>query len=1245
MGKFNYFFGEKALSDFRQERLLVKIKHIVPDIQTLSIQKIYFVQLANTLSSEQNEKLTHLLQIQPQEESQKSCICIPRSSTCWSSNAREILHRCGLTEIENIEQGIVYNFVASEQASFASIYPLLHDSLTELIITKPEEAKILFEQSLLDKTRWINLIEEGMPALEKINQEYDLSLSKSEMMYLYNHFITIKRNPSDIELMMFAEENSGQYSEQIFNARWHINGKKNTQQHSTLISMIKQTHALFSGNVLSAYVDNAAVIGGEHHNAYFSPEKETQLYRYHPGTYDIVMSVETHSHLIPNISYEAVMGVGNEMGNESAVGRGAISRAGLCGFTVSNLHIPHFIRPWEKNNSHTTTVSSLRIIIEAPVAAASYTNEYGRPQIIGYFRTFENEMYGYDKPIYITGGMGNIERQQLHKKSISTGTPLIILGAHLVSIQRSNPEMQRRCQEVIKNCGQYGATNPIVSIQSVGKVGLANALAELIHKSGIGAHIDLCAISNGEPIPLAALCNKAQECYVLAVDEVGLDLFKNIATRERCPYVVIGRTQENAVLTIHDSQTNNKSIDLPLSLLFEYTPETIRDANFPEEKEQSALDTSSYDWKETAERILTLPSVASKHFLITIADRSVGGLVARDPLVGRWQVPVADVGVIANNFKSFSGSAMAMGERPISAIFNPKASVRLAITEALLNIAAAPISKLYDVKLATNWMAACGDIAQDSALYIGVQEACLNFCANLSLCITEENNSLSMQTAEQISPLSLVVSAFAPVENIQKTLTPELCLETPDTRLMLIDLGHKKNRLGGSAFAQVYQDNKGESADVDNIEEVKGLFTLIQTLNEEGKLLAYHDRSDGGLFSCICEMAFVSHTGITVQLENLGEDAKAALFNEEPGVVIQVRAEDRDRIFDLAKENALTECVHIIGRTNDQDHITFRVKSHVVLSEERHSWQKLWQQTSAYIQALRDNPQCAQQEWEMLSDKENPGLSAFTSFAHFPPPIPQHLPKIAILREQGTNGHSEMAAAFDAAGFRAIDVHMSDIIEKRVTLDPFVGLIACSGFSYGDVFGAGRGWANTILHHAYTLNQFQAFFARSDTFALGVANGAQMFVHLKKIIPGTDHWPIFTKNISAQFESRLSLVQIEKTPSWFFERMVGSQLPIIVSHGEGRALWSDKIAQEQASSLVTLRYLDHYGSITEHYPENPNGSPQGCAGLTSQDGRFNIMMPQPERVFRNVQLPWRPKEWQEEYSPWMEMFMSIRRKY
>ena len=1392
---FDYFFGSKALSSFRQQNLLAEIQKKFPNVSNIWGQKIYFVQSNNKDSDKNNADqlykqeniLNTLLETQPvlfsgdKLSSLHSVISIPRIGTQspWSSKTLDIVYHCGLANIQGIEQGIIY-FLESiknnhqdkiENTWNPLMYHLLHDPLIESIILKPEEAQALFIKKNPGEVSWVNILEKGLDALKDINQALGLALSPDEMDYLYTAFCKLGRNPSDAELMMFAQANSEHCRHKIFNARWKVNGEKEVQEGpgKSLFAMIKNTHANYSDNVLSAYADNAAVIAGssslascEASAASASDVDATE--QISPPLWDIVMKVETHNHPTAIAPYPgAATGVGGEIRDEAAVGRGAKSRVGLCGYTVSNLRIPDFIQPWELAESKPANIASpLQIMIQAPMGAASFGNEFGRPQITGYFRTFEQfspsldylpgqNAYGYHKPILIAGGMGQVKRDQIHKLMIAPGAPLIVLGGpamniglgggaassmasgqsdetlDFASVQRSNPEMQRRCQEVIDRCFGLGDKNPIVSIHDVGAGGLSNALSELVHQCGLGAKIDLRAIPNAEPsmTPLEIWCNESQERYVLALDiddsdgESTLAVFTAIAERERCPFAVMGYAVdagvngENAVLTVEDSYFGNNPIDLPMSLLFDHAPKMVRIAQTsrlpqvsvgaypcgrpPMNKhtevagdhkgtplqtpvENGRYDLNEYDLHESATRILSLPSVASKQFLITIADRSVGGLVARDQMVGPWQVPVADVGVIATDFYSYTGSAMAMGERPISAIYNPKASVRMAIAEAITNIAGANITQLSDIKLSANWMAACGTLEQDSALYEGVFETGMNFCTALNLCIPVGKDSLSMKTVWEknsekhslISPLSLVISAFSPVEDIRQTLTPELrrSQDVGETALLLIDLGHKKNRLGASALAQVYPEysDLDEPADLENPEDLKSFFSFIQTLNQEQKLLAYHDRSDGGLLACICEMAFAAHTGVTINLDNLDKSSNnnailPILYNEEIGAVIQIRVEDEAFIVNLAEKldqkfnTNLKNNIHTIGKLNDHNRIIFTINHHEVLAEDRVVWQRRWQETSYRIQALRDNPECAQQEFDGLLDKKDMGLNAKITWGEkFSSAIHKNKPPIAILREQGVNGQIEMKAAFDMAGFNAQDIHMSDIIEGRVNLKDFHGVVACGGFSYGDVLGAGRGWANTILHHESTLAQFQAFFARQDTFSLGVCNGCQMFVQLKDIIPGAEHWPIFTRNTSEQFEARLSLVQIEKTPSWFFEGMQGSQLPIVVSHGEGRALWTNfanskdismKISpQASAESLVSMRYIDNNGKVTEQYPANPNGSPNGCAGLTSRDGRFNVMMPHPERVIRTVQLSWSPEDWKgQEYSPWMEMFRNVRRKF
>lgn len=1285
---FSSLYGSEILSSFRKKEMLSALKTVFPKISNIHAQTIYFVHSAKEY--EYSDSLKKILAIQSEKKYLKSqqVIVIPRIGTQspWSTKTLDILHHCGFETIQHIEQGIVYSLEGGDDVLPQALYDLLHDPLTESIIHHTQEATALFSEQLPGKCQWIDILNEGIEALNKINVALGLALSVDEIRYLYDSFLALKRCPSDAELMMFAQANSEHCRHKIFNAKWIVNGE---EVPKSLFAMIRHTHANYSENVLSAYADNAAVIAGWQ-TTYFTPDVETHVYRYRSAMQDIVLKVETHNHptaIAPHPG--AATGVGGEIRDEAAVGIGAKSRAGLCGFSVSDLCIPGFIQPWEFNPPHfpkreSKNASALEIMIEGPIGAAAFGNEYGRPQIQGYFRTLEwrdkKMHYGYHKPILIAGGMGQIQREHIQKKTIAVGAPLIVLGGpgmkiglgggaassvasgesdkdlDFASVQRANPEMQRRCQEVIDRCVYLGEKNPIASVHDVGAGGLSNALSELIHQSQLGAKINLRSIPSAEPsmTPLAIWCNESQERYVLALNhEADLAIFEEIARRERCPFAVVGYTQKKPVLTVEDPLYGNCPIDLPLDLLFEHTPKITKKAILP--KKVDATSTVSplpqdFSLQEAAKRVLSLPAVASKQFLITIADRSVGGLTARDQMVGPWQVPVADVGVIASDFQGYHGAAMSMGERSPIAILSPKASVRMAIAEAVTNIAAASIQQLSDVKLSANWMAACGSEEQDSALYEGVFDVGMDFCKALDLCIPVGKDSLSMKTVLEnetvISPLSLIISAFAPVNDIRKTLTPVL-QKKADTCLMLIDLGRKKNRLGASALAQVYQKTDGEPANLENPQDLKAFFSLIQTLNHENSILAYHDRSDGGLLACVCEMAFAGHTGVSINLDSLGADPAEILFNEEIGAVIQIRSCDKKNVQNYAKQHGLEECIHEIGALNTDDCITFFYHQEKILSEERTIWWRQWQETSYRIQALRDNPDCAAQEWETFIDKKDPGLQAKLTFE-----IPEtihlqlHRPMVAILREQGVNGQNEMAAAFDLAGFATVDVHMSDILEGRINLQMFEGLAACGGFSYGDVLGAGRGWANTILNHSRALEQFQTFFSRSDTFALGVCNGCQMLVHLRDLIPGAEHWPIFTRNLSEQFEARLSLVQIEDSPSWFFESMVGSQLPIVVSHGEGRAYWKDiKLAESSASGqFVSMRYLNHHGKVTEHYPENPNGSPKGCAGFTSTDGRFNVMMPHPERVFRAAQLSWHPKEWKK-YSPWIQMFMNVRKKY
>jgi len=1303
-----HFFSSPALSTFRKKRLLSEIQKSFPVIQEISTQIVYFIEISGKLGEGEQRKLIDILQTKEALSiSGTQWIVTPRMGTQspWASKALDILHNCGLNSIKNLEKGVVYSIQGLEnlhKTEHKAFFDKLYDPLTESVMSSFEEAEKLFTHPLPKPLQIIPL-----DTLKQANQKLGLALSGDEIGYLTDNFQKLGRNPTDAELMMFAQANSEHCRHKIFNAQWVSN---HVIQPKTLFGMIKNTHQHYSGDVLSAYKDNAAVISGKP-SSVFSPNPETHIYAYQPIPIDIVMKVETHNHptaIAPHPG--AATGVGGEIRDEAATGRGAKSRAGLCGFTVSHLRIPEFPQPWEQPESKPASIASpLQIMIQGPIGSASFGNEFGRPQINGYFRTYEQGQYGYHKPILIAGGMGQIQHDHVEKKHFTEGTPLIVLGGpamqiglgggaassmasgqsdtelDFASVQRSNPEMQRRCQEVIDRCFALGEKNPILSIHDVGAGGLSNALSELVHQSQCGAQIDLRAIPNAEPSmsPLAIWCNEAQERFVLAIDPSTLDIFEQIAQRERCPYAVIGHATLTPQLTINDSYFDNLPVNLLMDILFDHTPKLTKtyqplrlDSRFrgndgedeakyegracpvldtgisTSEKQTPHLEaTETYHLPEAARRILQFPAVASKHFLITIADRSVGGLVVRDPMVGPWQVPVADAGICAADFESCHGSAMAMGERPPIAALNPKASVRMAIAEAITNIASANINQLSDIKLSANWMAACGTCTEDSALYEGVFEVGMNFCTALSLCIPVGKDSLSMRTVWEDTekhdihaPLSLIISAFAPVEDIRKTLTPELKKLNEPTCLILIDLG--KNRLGASALEQVFQNISGAPADIEDPQLLKAFFDAIQQLNQDNYLFAYHDRSDGGLFACLCEMAFAAHTGITIQLDTLGDDVQAILFNEEIGAVIQIKQSDQQAVMARLDSLGLGRYSHPIGTLNQQDSIIFTVNQKVVLSEDRTTWQRLWQETSYRIQALRDNPQCAEQEWNSLLDKNDPGLHAALSFIPEPPAFLSHQPKVAVLREQGVNGQIEMAAAFAAAGFTAVDVHMSDILEGRTHLKDFIGLAAGGGFSYGDVLDAGRGWANTILYHDRASEEFQAFFERKDTFALGICNGCQMLVHLKKIMPGVNHWPVFKRNQSEQFEGRLVMVTIEDSPSWFFERMKGSALPVVVSHGEGQAVFDNAhdLQTVQQEQCVTMRYTDNYGSVTETYPFNPNGSPQGIAALTSRDGRFNVMMPHPERIIRTAQLSWHPEDWGF-YSPWIEMFMSVRRKY
>lgn len=1290
-----FYEGKSAFSSFRLHKLIRKIQHIVPIITDIYANYIYFINGSELKNSEQTELIQIIdPQSRPWNLGAKHPLIFvtPRFGTIspWSSKATDILHVCGFHVVHRIERGIVYQVVLAEEAGteptslLLPILPLLHDRMVETCSLTLTELTNLFREN---KVKPIQAIEFdrtlGRQALANKNQELGLALSERERDYLFDHYLQLGKNPTETELMMFGQINSEHCRHKIFNARWTIDGK--AEPHS-LFSMIKNTYAVQSEGVLSAYKDNGAVLLG-HRTDVFFPDFQTKIYQHHHEPCHIIIKVETHNHPTAIAPFEgAATGAGGEIRDEGATGRGGKPKAGLVGFTVSNLNIPQLPQPWEKSVGYPSHIATaLDIMLQGPIGAASFNNEFGRPSICGYFRTFEMferssqqtaVIRGYHKPIMIAGGMGQIRQSALKKDTLPTGAKLIVLGGpamliglgggtasslsagestealDFASVQRSNPEMERRCQEVINSCFWLGDHNPIITIHDVGAGGLSNALPELVHDSQKGAIIHLSAIPTADSSLNATelWSNEAQERYVLAIRSSDLPLFEAIADRERCPFAVLGEVAAEETIKLLD-QENQTPVDLPLSFLFGEAGAIEKHVTKSHKKQLDSI-SIHLSLNELIQRVLQLPAVADKSFLITIGDRTVTGLVARDQMVGPWQVPVADVGVTASGYNTHQGEAMAMGERSPVALIDACASVRLAIGEAITNLMAADVQKLSDIKLSANWMASVNHDQEDSLLFEAVKQVGMELCPKLGITIPVGKDSLSMQMKwrqddyqyQVVSPLSLIISAFSPVADVRKTLTP-LLVNQPNSELLLVDLGFGKNRLGGSALAQVINQLGNEAADLDDSTRLIRFFNAIKSLRDEGLLLAYHDRSDGGLLATICEMSFASHLGISLEVAALGEDYIAALFNEELGGVIQYAKENKQRVEQILLNEQLTDCAHVIGTINHQDHLIIQHKGEVLFEESRILLHRHWSETSYQLKSLRDNPTCALQEYDCLLDPNNPGLQARLTFnlPETSPAVVGTRPKVAILREQGVNGQLEMAAAFDRAGFQAIDVHMTDILTDKVNLTSFQGLVACGGFSYGDVFGAGRGWANSILYNDKAREQFSRFFNLPSVFVLGVCNGCQMLAQLKELIPGASAWPQFIRNTSEQFEARLSLVKINPSQSIFFKGMEESVLPIAVSHGEGQAVFESEHQLQQAidNQLVTLQFVDNYGKVTERYPANPNGSPFGITALTNQDGRFTIMMPHAERVFRTMQLSWHPNQWQEN-SPWFQLFVNAR---
>ncbi len=1291
--------GAPALSAFRRQKLLSALQEKVPVVSGVYAEFIHFAELKSELDDAALNVLEAILRYGPKAEVEDrqgiQVLVVPRPGTIspWSSKATDIARNCGLEQVERLERGIAYYVTATaelDESALEAVKAQLHDRMVESVLSDVDEAEALFSHATPKPITTVDVLDGGREALVAANSALGLALAEDEIDYLVKSFTELGRNPVDVELMMFAQANSEHCRHKIFNASWDIDGEA---QEKSLFQMIKNTNELGGDNVLSAYSDNAAVISGSEAGRFF-PNPATREYGYSQEAIQILMKVETHNHptaIAPHPG--ASTGSGGEIRDEGATGRGGKPKAGLNGFTVSDLKIPGFEQPWESAyGKPDRIVSALDIMIEGPIGGAAFNNEFGRPNLNGYFRTFEQsvngaggeEVRGYHKPIMIAGGMGNIRADHVEKGGIEVGSKLICLGGpamliglgggaassmssgsssadlDFASVQRDNPEMERRCQEVIDQCWQLGDSNPIEFIHDVGAGGLSNAFPELVKDGGRGGDFELRNVNNDEPgmSPLEIWCNEAQERYVLAVKPEDMERFEAICARERCPYAVVGEATEEHHLTLADKHFDNKPVDLPMSVLFGKPPKMHRSVE-RKSYQVPAFDSSAIELNDAAERVLKLPAVASKSFLITIGDRTITGQVARDQMVGPWQVPVADCAVTTAAYDTWAGEAMAMGERTPLALVDGPASGRMAIGEVITNMASARIEKLSDIKLSANWMCAAGHDGEDEKLYDTVRAVGMELCPELGITVPVGKDSMSMRTVwndegenkSVTAPLSLIISGFAPVVDARRSLTPQLRTDQGDSDLILLDLGNGQNRLGLSALAQVYNQVGVDVPDVDDAAQLKTFFAAIQELNAQGLIQAYHDRSDGGLFTTLVEMAFAGHTGIDVDLDLLAADSSefaAALFAEELGAVIQVKREQTEQVLTELNAAGLGDCCKVIGSLNSDDRINISFDDEAVYSESRIQLQRWWAETSYRIQALRDNADCAGQEFESLLDADNPGLHAELSFDLNEDVAAPYIatgarPQIAVLREQGVNGQIEMAAAFDRAGFTAVDVHMSDLLSGRRTLDQFRGLVACGGFSYGDVLGAGEGWAKSILFNSRARDQFQQFFNRNDSFALGVCNGCQMLSNLHELIPGAELWPHFVRNMSEQFEARVAMVEVQESASILLQGMTGSRMPIAVAHGEGRAEFSGQQHFEnlQQSGAVALRYVDNRGGVTESYPANPNGSPAGITGVTTPDGRVTIMMPHPERVFRAIQNSWAPEGWEED-GPWLRMFRNAR---
>jgi len=1287
--------GSPALTPARLERRLARLRADNPGVTGLAAEVVHLVDVDGALDADARRLLDRLLEYGPRRAAHalegRRLWVVPRLGTIspWSSKATDIAHVCGLAAVRRLERGVAWTIAGTVQDERA-LHAALHDRMTETILERLEDAARLFERQSPRPVRTV-----PVAALAEANVAMGLALAPDEIEYLVDAFRSLGRDPTDVELMMFSQANSEHCRHKIFNAEWVVDG---VPQSDSLFRMIRRSTEASPNGVLSAYRDNAAVIEGPAAGRFY-PDPETGVYAAHHEPIHILLKVETHNHPTAISPYPgASTGSGGEIRDEGATGRGAKPKAGLVGFSVSHLRIPGAERPWEADDPGRPAriASPLEIMLDGPLGGAAFNNEFGRPALAGYFRTFElavpgadgrPEVRGYHKPIMVAGGLGNVRAGDVAKGTIPPGAALVVLGGpamliglgggaasslasgtshedlDFASVQRDNAEMQRRCQEVIDRCWALGDDSPIVSIHDVGAGGLSNALPELVHESGRGAALALRAVPNDEPgmSPLEIWCNEAQERYVLAIAADRLARFEALCRRERCPFAMLGRATDDGRLSVDDAHFGNRPIDVPLALILGKPPRMHRVAEHLPAR-GTAFDPARVDLAEATRRVLSFPTVADKTFLVTIGDRTVGGLCSRDQMVGPFQVPVADVAVTISSFDGFTGEAMAMGERAPIALLDAAASARMAVAEALTNLAAAAVADLPSVRLSANWMAAAGHPGEDARLYDAVRAVGVELCPALGIAIPVGKDSMSMRTVWSkggqsravTAPLSLVVSAFAPVGDVRRTLTPELRGDVGDTELVLVDLGRGQDRLGGSVLAQAHSALGETPPDLDDPALLRGFFAAIQTLANEGVLLAYHDRSDGGLVATLVEMAICGGVGVEVELPSgRGADA-AALFSEELGAVLQVRAGDAERVRQVFADRGLDREVHRIGRPSAASgaarRVTLRRGGRVLLDAPLGELRRAWSDTTFRMQSLRDDATCAEEEHASRLDPSDPGRFVRLGFDPAGDPaaplvasVKGARPRVAILREQGVNGQVEMAAAFTRAGFDAVDVHMSDVIEGRIALSSFRGMVACGGFSYGDVLGAGEGWAKSILYNARARTELERFLSRPDVFALGVCNGCQMMSNLHELVPGAEVWPRFVQNRSERYEARLTLVRIEPSPSILLRGMEGSVLPAVVSHGEGRTEHASDAAHErlERSGLVAARFVDHRGSPTEHYPENPNGSPGGVTALTTPDGRVTILMPHPERVFRTVQLSWHPPEWPED-SPWMRLFRNAR---